>query len=99
MGELCAVAGLAFGPNPWHVHEWPVTGEDCGAASTGGHYNPPGHPTQGELDLNLGELINPATSNNFVTKTITLFGSESIIGRSIVIHTATDMGAQRCEPA
>jgi Cu/Zn superoxide dismutase len=80
--------GLDKGPNPWHVHEFPVTNDDCGTTSTGGHYNPPGHPTQGELSMNLGDLANPSMSEQYVTDTLTLFGPDSIVGRSIVIHEA-----------
>jgi Cu/Zn superoxide dismutase len=83
-----ALSSLAYGPNPWHVHEFPVTNDDCGTTSTGGHYNPPGHPTQGELGTNLGALANPSVSEQYVTDTLTLFGPDSIVGRSIVIHEA-----------
>ena len=38
-----ALTGLEHGGqdgNSWHVHEWPVTGQDCGNDSVSGHYNP-----------------------------------------------------------
>eukprot|EP01044_Picomonas_judraskeda_P000978 COSAG03_NODE_51_length_16288_cov_69.544691_2_plen_214_part_00 len=38
-----ALTGLEHGGqdgNGWHVHEWPVTGQDCGPDSVSGHYNP-----------------------------------------------------------
>jgi aquaporin Z len=85
------LAGLEHGPNPWHIHEFAGTGADCSAASVGGHYNPPDHPTQGELSTLMGDLrvtSGPAdivTAHTAVTG-VTLFGDESIIGRSIVIH-------------
>eukprot|EP01043_Picozoa_sp_COSAG02_P076944 COSAG02_NODE_16601_length_1071_cov_1.731481_1_plen_101_part_10 len=43
------LAGLLEEENDWHVHEWPVTGGSCATDSTGGHYNPAGAATMGEL--------------------------------------------------
>ena len=64
----------------------PVTTIGCGAAATGGHYNPPGHPSQGELSINLGDLSTPTVWEQYVDNTITLWGPESVVGRSVVIH-------------
>lgn len=41
--------GLRYGGadgNTWHIHYFPVTDEDCSAASVGGHYNPPASCTE-----------------------------------------------------
>ena len=82
------LAGLDHGPNPWHVHDWPVTGEDCGGDSVSGHYNPPERPMSGELGVNIGDLANPSVSAQYTDDHLTLFGPDSIVGRSIVIHKA-----------
>jgi Cu/Zn superoxide dismutase len=87
------LTGLASGPNGWHVHKWPVTNEDCSASSVSGHYNP-GGGTAGELSQNLGTLTNPSTAWTKTDSQLTLFGSDSIIGRSIVIHR-NDAGNSR----
>jgi Cu/Zn superoxide dismutase len=83
-----ATQQLDYGPNPWHVHDWPVTGEDCSADSVSGHYNPPGHPNEGELAEHFGNLENPVSSSTATVSydTLTLLGPDSIVGRSIVIH-------------
>ena len=83
-----ALDGLTDGvEHGWHVHEWPVTDEDCGAESTGGHYNPDG-TTMGELSDNLGSLAGASVTAQYETETVSLFGTENIMGRSIVIHGA-----------
>ena len=81
--------GLDAGDNDWHVHEWPVTGDDCGAGSTGGHYNTDSAPTTGELSANLGVLTGPSVSEQYETETVSLFETVSIMGRSIVIHDSS----------
>ena len=72
-----------------------MTGEDCGSDSTGGHYNPAGHPTGGELGMLFGALANSGVPvgagagsvvGQYTSDKLTLFGPDSIIGRSIVIH-------------
>jgi len=82
------LTGLTDGPNPWHVHVWPVTGGDCGPASVAGHYNPVGHPDQGELADHFGDLSGTSVTEVYTSDKITLFGDDSIVGRSIVIHRA-----------
>ena len=45
---------ITEGWHGFHVHEKPVMGNDCGAASTGGHFNPDGS-THGDRISMLGE--------------------------------------------
>lgn len=94
--------GLEQNAEGYHVHETPVgtTQTDCGAAITGGHFDPwmvGGSPTgnfttsddyeAGDLSGKFGQLSNQSFINVSVTDPfIPLFGRDSVIGRSIVIH-------------
>jgi|EP01043_Picozoa_sp_COSAG02_P041076 Cu/Zn superoxide dismutase len=65
------LTGLENGPNPWHIHESALSAgaTTCTAAETGGHFNPPTAPGQGELSTAIGDLVSPATLRKGVTST------------------------------
>jgi len=74
----------------FHVHEHGELGNSCSDA--GGHYNPTGKTHGGPDDENrhVGDLGNVVVTNGNVETTITdhvvtLYGSQSVIGRSIVV--------------
>lgn len=85
----------------YHVHQFPVT-DGCGASSTGGHYNPTGASGTcnssavarsnnnceiGDLSGKHGSLsIGSVVATSYWDQYLPLFGDESILGRSIVIH-------------
>ena len=101
--------GLRQNAESYHVHETPVgrTQTDCGVSITGGHFDPwmaGGSPTgnfttsddyeAGDLSGKFGQLSNLTSINaTFTDPFIPLFGSHSIIGRSVVIHHP---GGARC---
>ncbi|XP_048052687.1 extracellular superoxide dismutase [Cu-Zn] [Megalobrama amblycephala] len=75
-------------PRAMHIHEYGDLTKGCG--STGGHYNPlsvnhPQHP---------GDFGNFVPVNGKIRKSqdssATLFGRDSILGRSVVIHEGED---------
>ncbi|KAH8398198.1 hypothetical protein KR215_011800 [Drosophila sulfurigaster] len=100
--ENCAVkitgevTGLSKGLHGFHVHEFGDSTNGC--TSAGAHFNPHkkqhGAPTDNERHL--GDLGNinvegtGATKINFCDCHITLFGANSIIGRSLVVHADPD---------
>ena len=82
------LTGLKDGPNPWHVHEKPVQGVACGDSSTGGHFR---SSSIWDLGTKHGNLRGPVVRQNFAEDTwagLPLFGPDSIVGKSIVIHKA-----------
>ena len=91
------VSGLQPGQHGFHIHEW----GDCSAAdgsSAGGHFNP-SHEQHGALDAShhhAGDLSNIVADANGkahyegVSKDIQLNGADSIIGRSVIVHTSAD---------
>lgn len=91
-----------FKPNKTHaihIHEYGDFREGC--KSAGGHYNPYGQ-FHGSYKLHgfkrhVGDLINNIESDeygnffaDFNDELVTLFGTHSVIGRSIVIHEKED---------
>uniref|UniRef100_D2Y3W7 Superoxide dismutase [Cu-Zn] n=2 Tax=nasuta subgroup TaxID=32307 RepID=D2Y3W7_DROAB len=93
------VTGLAQGLHGFHVHEFGDNTNGC--MSSGPHFNPHkkehGAPTDGERHL--GDLGNITASGDGPTAVditdsqITLFGENSIIGRTVVVHAdADDLG-------
>ena len=91
------------GTHAIHVHEF----GDCSAPdgmSTGGHYNPDGHPHAGPDAAmhhagDFGNLIADATGRatlDFVTDNLTVAGEHNpVIGRAIIVHAkADDMATQ-----
>ncbi|XP_034484166.1 superoxide dismutase [Cu-Zn] [Drosophila innubila] len=90
------VNGLAPGLHGFHVHEFGDNTNGC--MSSGPHFNPykkeHGAPTDG--DRHLGDLGNITASGdgptpvNISDSQITLFGENSIIGRTVVVHADPD---------
>ncbi|KAM8708921.1 hypothetical protein ACLKA7_015830 [Drosophila subpalustris] len=90
------VNGLAPGLHGFHVHEFGDNTNGC--MSSGPHFNPykkeHGAPTDG--DRHLGDLGNITASGdgptpvNISDNQITLFGENSIIGRTVVVHADPD---------
>lgn len=91
------LSGLKPGRHGIHIHE----NGDCSApdaSSAGGHFNPTGQPhgspqsTQRHVG-DLGNLEAGADSSAIVSLTdslITLSGSNSIVGKAIVVHADAD---------
>ena len=89
------------GKHGWHVHEIGNNGDNCTAA--GGHFNPTkmdhGMPTSHEKHV--GDLGNIEANSKGVAhfaiqiaKGTSLFGINSIIGRTLVIHEKEDTFVQ-----
>ena len=82
-----ALTQLQYGPNGWHVHENPVPSSgDCSAGATGGHYNPT--VNAGELSAKHQALPNAsgAVAAAYEDNDVELFGTSSVLGRSVVLH-------------
>ncbi|KAH8360448.1 hypothetical protein KR200_005095 [Drosophila serrata] len=95
-GEVC---GLAKGLHGFHVHEFGDNTNGC--MSSGPHFNPHGkeHGAPADENRHLGDLGNIDATGTCPTKVnitdskITLFGADSIIGRTVVVHAdADDLG-------
>ncbi|KAH8339496.1 hypothetical protein KR074_010764 [Drosophila pseudoananassae] len=95
-GEVC---GLGKGLHGFHVHEFGDNTNGC--MSSGPHFNPYGkeHGAPGDENRHLGDLGNIEATGDCPTKVtisdskITLFGADSIIGRTVVVHAdADDLG-------
>jgi len=81
-----------------HIHEYGDISKGC--MSAGPHYNPTGatHGTRLIKDMprHAGDLINNIlphkgkVSEKFKDDMLTLFGKDTIIGRTVVIHTGED---------
>ena len=82
-----------------HIHEFGDTSDGC--KSLGLHYNPKNN-THGSFSLpehprHAGDLINNFKSDKngsfhfqYEDETITLFGEDTILGRSVVVHEGRD---------
>lgn len=91
------VDGLTPGKHGFHIHEH----GDCGgedASAAGAHYNPD-HSEHGGPDSrvrHVGDLGNLIADENGhahyqrVDKVITLEGEQSIVGRSVIVHSDVD---------
>ncbi|UYV66071.1 Sod [Cordylochernes scorpioides] len=91
------VSGLSPGDHGMHVHELGDTTGGC--STTGAHFNPEksahGGPTDRERHLgDLGNItVDPSDGLAHVSLSdnrITLYGQNSILGRSLVIHEDRD---------
>lgn len=93
------LSGLKPGPHGFHVHALGDTTNGC--MSTGPHYNPNGkdHGAPDDEVRHAGDLGNVTVGEDgcakftIVDKQIPLIGSQSIIGRAVVVHAdADDLG-------
>jgi Cu/Zn superoxide dismutase len=96
-------------PNKWHVHKFPqATKDDCGPDSVGGHYNPLNVPLPypsgscvdgtcevGDLSGKHGKITSATFKESYDDASLPLFGKNSVVGRSIVIH-ASDGARMAC---
>jgi superoxide dismutase, Cu-Zn family len=91
------IHGLTPGKHGFHIHEC----GDCSAvdgSSAGGHFNPTNMPHGAPMDMKRHEgdmgNIEADTSGNahveYTDKMMTLSSTDSIIGRSIIVHKGTD---------
>ncbi|XP_068236884.1 superoxide dismutase [Cu-Zn]-like [Palaemon carinicauda] len=91
-----SITGIPGGLHGFHIHSWGVPADgDC--KKCGGHYNPKGHVHGGPQDSerHVGDLGNinvtsPVTEIEILDQEATLWGSDSIVGRSFVIHAGED---------
>jgi Cu-Zn family superoxide dismutase len=90
-------SGLVFGEHGFHVHEK----GDCSApdaTSAGGHFNPGAkpHAAREAAARHAGDLGNLKADPyglarvDFVDKTLSLSGPESIVGKAVIIHEKAD---------
>ncbi len=91
------IEGLSPGNHGFHIHEY----GDCSApdaTSAGGHYNPLGNRHGGPDDekRHVGDLGNITAGDNGtayferIDTLITLNGSDSVVGRAVVVHAGED---------
>jgi len=97
------IQNLSEGKHGFHVHQFGnLLKTDC--SKCGGHWDPNNNDHGGLNDTNshagdLGNIIaNISKEANFHIKTskLTLYGDESIIGRSIVVHKDEDDLGKGC---
>ncbi|XP_011176600.1 superoxide dismutase [Cu-Zn] [Zeugodacus cucurbitae] len=90
------VTGLAKGLHGFHVHEFGDNTNGC--TSAGPHFNPSGdeHGAPTDKNRHMGDLGNIEASGDGPTQVnindnlITLFGTNSIVGRTLVVHADPD---------
>lgn len=90
------VTGLSKGLHGFHVHEFGDNTNGC--MSSGPHFNPhkKEHGAPCDENRHLGDLGNLTASGDGPTAVeicdnkITLFGENSIIGRTVVVHADPD---------
>jgi Cu-Zn family superoxide dismutase len=90
------VKGLAPGLHGFHVHQYGDLSQGC--ASAGGHFNPFGltHASPSDEKRHVGDLGNVEAKNDgtavidITDNFVSLIGSRSVIGRSIVVHAGED---------
>lgn len=91
------VEGLTPGEHGFHIHEF----GDCSApdaASAGGHFNPTKslHASPMDLPRHIGDLgninadSNGKASYNRIDFSVALSGTNSIIGKSVIVHEKND---------
>lgn len=97
MKVLVDVHGLTPGKHGFHIHEF----GDCSskdAASAGGHFNPAMVSHGGPMDQmrhegDMGNIVADQSGNakmEYTDPKMTFEGSNSIIGRSIIVHASED---------
>ncbi|XP_072178104.1 uncharacterized protein [Diadema setosum] len=90
------ITGLAAGEHGFHIHEFGDNTNGC--VSAGSHFNPEKKEHGGPSDENrhVGDLGNITAGADGVAKVemtdrhLSLTGTKSIIGRSVVVHADTD---------
>jgi superoxide dismutase, Cu-Zn family len=91
------IKGLTPGNHGFHIHQF----GDCSAPnadSAGGHYNPAGKKHGGPEDPerhagDLGNLMADSSGRAYLERTdttISLSGPNSVIGRGVIVHEASD---------
>ena len=96
--------GLAPGNHGFHIHEY----GDCSApdgTSAGGHFNPGAMPHAGPMDMKRheGDMGNIQADANghahleFTDKGMSMEGSNSIVGRGMILHR--DMDDLKSQPS
>ncbi len=96
------VSGLTPGQHGFHVHESGDLSDTATGKSTGGHFNPAGHEhgKPADTERHVGDLGNIDADKNGVAKIdlmdtiITFTGTNSILGRGLVIHAKADQFTQ-----
>ncbi|XP_076033889.1 superoxide dismutase [Cu-Zn]-like [Oratosquilla oratoria] len=89
------ISGLTPGFHGFHIHEFGMQGGNCGDAR--GHYNPEkkSHGAPGEENSHVGDLGNieaDESGDSYVKMEmdISLWGSNSVVGRGLVVHEGED---------
>uniref|UniRef100_A3QQY1 Superoxide dismutase [Cu-Zn] n=1 Tax=Azumapecten farreri TaxID=106299 RepID=A3QQY1_AZUFA len=90
------ITGLTPGKHGFHVHQYGDNTNGC--TSAGAHFNPSGktHGAPGDEERHYGDLGNVTADGNGVAKIdikdklVTLTGTQSVIGRTMVIHADED---------
>jgi len=100
------ITGLKEGLHGFHIHEFGDNSNGC--TSAGGHFNPSGadhgSPDDCESHRHAGDLGNVNADCSGVAKIdlqdvgITLYGKNSIVGRSAVVHAEEDDLGKGCDP-
>lgn len=93
----CSLKGLTpNGKHGIHIHEFGDLTQGC--ASAGAHYNPSGNKHGGPFSEerhvgDLGNLMADPFGNSymcFADKLVSLYGEQSVVGRSVVVHANED---------
>jgi Cu-Zn family superoxide dismutase len=90
------IRGLTPGQHGFHVHEFGDTSNGC--VSTGSHFNPAGktHGAPTAAERHAGDLGNVTADADGIAKVditdkqIALSGSNSVVGRALVVHGDQD---------
>ncbi|ESO99012.1 hypothetical protein LOTGIDRAFT_238948 [Lottia gigantea] len=95
---------------PYHVHEFAIpenADNKCSGASVAGHFNPFGITNalangthdqyeQGDLSGKFGNLLGEEDRSWSIDTNFDVFGINSVIGRSVVMHKAVDGARYSC---
>jgi len=94
---IADIRGLTRGKHGFHIHEF----GDCSspdASSAGGHYNPEmkSHGAPMDMERHMGDMGNLVADESgnahleYVDRSISLNGDNSIIGHSVILHKNED---------